>query len=135
MTTRFCITPLVHWQSWATKMARLMPWSGLSAQVSPAEIGFRTTRIGIGSATIRAFKLWFSDSGVRNNLRLLATCTLATNCLAALFYQEWDQRQRSDAIKPPPPQNSCGRQSDDQHDREITADNRFDGVCAQRTRV
>src|SRR5207247_390906 len=60
---------------------------------------------------------------------------LTTNCCTRLFDNERDQRQRSDTIKPPPTQNSRGRESDDQHDREITADNRFDGVCAQRTRV
>src|SRR5437867_9925707 len=54
---------------------------------------------------------------------------------AGFFDNERDQRQRSDTIKPPPAQNSRGRESDDQNDREITADNRFDGVCAQRTRV
>src|SRR6266480_6919295 len=65
MTTRFSTTQAVSSRSLARKTRPLMDCSGRSKRGSPGEIGFRTTPIGSGSAIIRAFKLWCSDSGAR----------------------------------------------------------------------
>src|SRR5438046_9712624 len=49
--------------------------------------------------------------------------SLAGNRSAAFLDNKRDQRQRSHAVEPPPAQDSRGRESDHQNDRQVSADN------------
>ena len=58
---------------------------------------------------------------------------LAANRCPRLFDKKRNQGERSEAIQPPPTEQSCRCQADYQNDRQITTCDRFDRVGSQRT--
>jgi hypothetical protein len=66
-------------------------------------------------------------AALKELLSLAAIAFTADRC-TRLFDEEGDERQRSDAIQPPPIEQSCRCQAGHQNDRQIAACDRFDRV-------
>lgn len=58
----------------------------------------------------------------------LAAIAFTADCCLRLFDKQRNQGKSSDAIQPPPIEQSCRCQADQQNDRQITAFDRFDCV-------